>query len=63
MLSKELQDLETNQMVKRTVLQTKPITVEYELTPYGQTVTPIITAMANWGQQHRELIVKNDSKQ
>ncbi|RDC55188.1 transcriptional regulator [Pedobacter chinensis] len=58
MLSKELQDLETNQLVKRTVRQTKPITVEYELTAYGRTVKPVITAMANWGQQHRELIRK-----
>jgi len=58
MLSKELQDLETNQLVKRTVLDTKPITVEYELTPYGKTVTPIINTMAEWGHQHRELIRK-----
>jgi DNA-binding HxlR family transcriptional regulator len=57
MLSKELQDLETNQMIKRTVMDTKPITVEYELTEYGQTVTPIINAMANWGHQHRKRIV------
>lgn len=56
MLSKELQDLEQNQLVKRTVLETKPITVEYELTDYGLTVKPIINAMANWGHQHRELI-------
>ncbi|QRR04007.1 helix-turn-helix transcriptional regulator [Dyadobacter sandarakinus] len=63
MLSKELQDLETNKMIRRTVLQTKPITVEYELTPYGRTVTPIINAMADWGHQHRELIVKNHEKE
>ena len=58
MLSKELQDLETNQLIKRTVLKTKPITVEYELTAYGKTVTPIINTMAEWGHQHRELIRK-----
>ena len=56
MLSKELQSLEQNQLVKRTVLATKPITVEYELTEYGETVKPIINAMANWGHQHREVI-------
>lgn len=58
MLSKELQDLETNQLIKRTVLNTKPITVEYELTAYGKTVTPIINTMAEWGHQHREQIRK-----
>src|SRR5689334_218287 len=36
MLSKELQNLEANQIVTRTVLQTKPITVEYEITEYGR---------------------------
>lgn len=56
MLSKELQDLEANHLVKRTVLNTKPITVEYELTEYGHTVTPIINTMAIWGKTHRETI-------
>ena len=49
MLSKELQDLEANELVKRSVLDTKPVTVEYELTEYGRTVTPIINTMADWG--------------
>ena len=60
MLSKELQDLEANQLIKRTVLATKPITVEYELTPYGKTVTPVINAIADWGHQHRERIRSQD---
>ena len=42
MLSKELQDLEINLLVKRTVQNTKPITVEYELTPHGKTLEKII---------------------
>ena len=58
MLSKELQDLETNQLITRTILDTKPITVEYELTAYGKTVTPIISAMADWGHHHRQQIRK-----
>ena len=35
MLSKELRDLEVNQLVKRTVYDTVPVMVEYSLTPYG----------------------------
>jgi DNA-binding HxlR family transcriptional regulator len=58
MLSKELQSLELNGLVKRSVLNTKPITVEYELTPYGASLKPIIDAMADWGQQHRERVMK-----
>lgn len=58
MLSKELQDLEANELVTRSVLDTKPVTVEYELTEYGRTVTPIINTMADWGHQHRARIRK-----
>jgi len=58
MLSKELQELETNGLVKRTVLSSKPITVEYELTTYGDTVKPIIELIAAWGKQHRERTIK-----
>jgi DNA-binding HxlR family transcriptional regulator len=58
MLSKELQELEINGLIKRSVLETKPITVEYELTAYGRTLKPIIDAMAFWGKQHRERIRK-----
>ncbi|GLU56987.1 winged helix-turn-helix transcriptional regulator [Dyadobacter frigoris] len=58
MLSKELQELELNGLVRRTVLDTKPVTVEYELTEYGHSLRPIINEMASWGKQHRERIMK-----
>ncbi|PST83808.1 transcriptional regulator [Pedobacter yulinensis] len=54
MLSKELQELEQNGLVTRTVKNTKPITVEYELTAYGSTLHPLINEMAAWGAQHRK---------
>src|ERR1700710_3316935 len=38
MLSKELKELEINQLITRTVLATQPITVEYELTEHGNTL-------------------------
>ena len=58
MLSKELQDLELNGLIKRSVLETKPVTVEYELTEYGKTLKPIIDEMAFWGVQHKERVMK-----
>ena len=60
MLSKELQDLETNQLVTRTVLQTKPITVEYEITPYGRTLEKAIHEIVGWGIDHRKKIMKGE---
>ena len=59
MLSKELQELETNGLVKRIVHDTKPITVQYELTPYGKTIIPIIDEIANWGGIHRSKIFRS----
>lgn len=58
MLSKELQDLEANQLLTRTVKQTKPITVEYEMTPYGLTLNNVICEIVSWGSAHREKIMK-----
>lgn len=53
-LSKELQDMEVNRLITRTVMNTKPITVEYEITKYGQTLAPIIDEIANWGIAYRK---------
>ena len=56
MLSKELQDLEMNHLITRTVLNTKPITVEYDLTDFGKTLEPVIEAIAQWGIDYRETL-------
>ena len=57
MLSKELKELEINQLVKRTVLDTQPITVQYELTEHGNTLQTIISNLTDWGSVHRKKIV------
>jgi DNA-binding HxlR family transcriptional regulator len=54
MLSKELKELEMNQLVKRTVYDTLPVTVEYTLTPYGKSLYKVIEELRIWGQQHRK---------
>lgn len=57
-LSKELKDLEMNHIVKRTVCDTKPITVEYELTELGKSFNNIIESMGIWGVKYRESLFK-----
>ena len=57
MLSKELKELEMNQLVKRTVLDTQPISVQYELTEHGDTLQAIISQLTDWGIIHRQKIV------
>ncbi len=54
MLSQELKDLEVNGIVTRTVYNTTPVTVEYELTPSGRELHHVMEAMINWGLQHRQ---------
>lgn len=58
MLSKELKELEENQLVTRTVYDTKPVTVEYELTAYGRSLDKVLYEMKVWGEQHRKRIMK-----
>jgi len=57
-LSKELQELEMNGLVSRKVCDTKPITVQYELTEYSHSLNDVLVAMEKWGYQHRKRIVQ-----
>ncbi len=58
MLSKELKELEMNELVNRTVYNTKPVTVEYELTSYGETLETVIAELVGWGLKHRKRILR-----
>src|SRR6478672_1229271 len=49
MLSKELRDLEMNELVKSTVYDTVPVIVEYSMTPYGRTLEKLIEELQVWG--------------
>ena len=57
MLSKELRDLEMNQLVKRTVYDTVPVVVEYSLTEYGNSLEKVSDELRKWGIQHRKRII------
>lgn len=57
MLSKELKDLEANGIVKRTVYDTIPVSVEYELTESGRSLHQVLNVMIDWGQTHRKKVV------
>lgn len=57
MLSKELKDLEINGIVKRTVYDSIPVMVEYELTESGRSLNSVLDAMIAWGLDHRKLAI------
>lgn len=54
MLSKELRDLENNGIIKRAVINTVPVTVEYELTKTGYSFRKVLDIMLEWGMEHRK---------
>ena len=62
MLSKELRDLEANGIVTRTVYDTIPVTVEYELTKSGQSFRKVLDVMLEWGLEHRKTVIGNNAK-
>lgn len=56
-LSKELKELETNLLITRTVHDTFPPTVEYEITEHGLSLEKVIMAMKDWGLEHRKKVI------
>ncbi|RZJ48814.1 MAG: transcriptional regulator [Flavobacterium sp.] len=59
MLSKELKELEVNKLIKRTILETHPVTILYELTAHGKTLQTIIKNLTDWGIEHRKKIIED----
>ena len=49
MLSKQLKEMENDTLVKRKVVKSNPITVEYSLTQFGNSSLPIIRSLIKWG--------------
>ena len=57
MLSKELKDLEENQLIVRKVYDAFPPIVEYSATKHTETLHTVIYALREWGYLHRNKII------
>ena len=55
MLTQQLRELEEDKVVDRKVYAEVPPRVEYSLTDYGRTLTPIKVAMRDWGATHMKV--------
>jgi len=51
-LSDRLKKLERHGLVERAVYSEHPLRAEYHLTPKGETLRPVLGAMAVWGMEH-----------
>lgn len=52
MITQQLRELEMDGLVNRKVYPVVPPKVEYSLTDYGETLAPVLTEMAKWGEKH-----------
>jgi DNA-binding HxlR family transcriptional regulator len=51
-LTDQLRELERDGIVFR---DQRAVSVEYSLTKYGKTLSPILTLMAAWGEKHKKI--------
>lgn len=55
-LTAQLRQLEKDGLVARKVYPQVPPKVEYSITPYGCTLSPLLELMCKWGVVHRERV-------
>jgi DNA-binding HxlR family transcriptional regulator len=53
-LNIQLNELEQHELVFKTIYPVVPPRVEYQLTDFGLTLIPVISALGNWGDRHEE---------
>ena len=54
MLTQQLRELEADGLLTRRIYPVVPPKVEYSLTPAGESIRPILTAMYRWGRSYLE---------
>jgi DNA-binding HxlR family transcriptional regulator len=52
MLSKQLKELEADDLIIRTEYPQVPPKVEYRLSERGESLMPVLKALCNWGKEH-----------
>lgn len=57
MLTLQLRELQRDGVVQRVVYAEMPPKVEYSLTQFGHSLTPVLIAMRDWGRSHRETLI------
>jgi DNA-binding HxlR family transcriptional regulator len=53
-LTEQLRQLEADGIIERNTIPGSPPGTEYTLSSYGETLRPVLQALAEWGMRHRE---------
>nr|WP_321983612.1 helix-turn-helix domain-containing protein [uncultured Lichenicoccus sp.] len=62
MLSQTLKALERDGLVSRRAFATVPVTVEYAITPLGQTLAATLDALRIWAETHMEEVTASQQR-
>ena len=60
-LIQQLREMEAHGIVSRTVFAQVPPRVDYEATPLGQSLQPVLLALCEWGRRHAVELDELDS--
>ena len=58
-LTEHLRELEADKIILRQASEQPWERVEYQLSPYGRTLVPVLTVMAKWGERHKKFTKQN----
>lgn len=60
-LDMQLRELLDFGVVARTIQSGYPLYVEYYLTPFGESMLPVLAQMAQWGETHKEFVKQRNA--
>ena len=60
-LAQTLRKLERDGLISRRAFPTVPVTVEYDLTPLGKTLTETVAALAHWAEKNIDTILASQA--
>ena len=62
MLTKQLREMERDQLIRRKVFEVVPPKVEYSLTEFGLSVIPILKSFSDWNKKNTKTISQKLNK-
>jgi len=58
MLTRQLRELEADRIIHRQVFAEVPPRVEYCLTEFGETLSPVLSALQQWGNRYLQQLTR-----